>query len=267
MTAQDKLLDRIRKLHAKAESAKHMGSMEEAQSFAAKVQEMLLKNRLEMSDLEMTEMEASEPIEEHVVSPDPTDTLKAKNKRVAWVERLAGIVAEAHFCKILVMRGSVYIWLVGRKSDREVAQWVIQWLTPYLWKLSHREMMLARKREKAAGRYYGARGFRAEFIAGFLDRLRERYRAERGHVVEEMKQLAAQSSAGSQIGTALVRLDTADKQVAAYVDQKYKRKASAVRMTRTSNRSGYDAGRAAADKVDLNRRGLGEGSSSKYLNG
>lgn len=265
MTDQEKLLDRIRKLHAKATSAHHMGSMEEAQAFAAKVNELLLKHRLEMSDLEMTEMEVNEPVDEAFIAVDPTGALRTKRKRVAWIERMASTIASAHFCKILVVRGSANIFLVGRKRDRDVAEWMIQWMVPFVWKLSEREMVKARKTEKAAGRYLGARGFRAEFVAGFVDRLQERFHAMRQEVTKEMKSLASQSSTGSAIGTALMRIDAADQAVAKYVETKYKRHASSVRMTRTGNRSGYHAGRAAADRVNLGTRPVSSGSTPKSL--
>lgn len=245
MAPAEKILDRIRKLHAKAESAKAMGSMEEAQTFAARVSEMLAQHKLDLSDLEMTQLESREPIAEGHMATG------MGNKRVAWVEALVGTIARAHFCRIVVVPRTSAVYVVGRKSDREIVEWMSGWMIPFVWELSHKEMMAARKREKAAGNYYGARGFRTSFLNGFVTRMGERFRAMRATV-----ETAARASGK---GTALVHISNADKQVAEYVEWRYTRNASSVGQ-QTSNTSGYGAGRAAADRVSLNRP-VGGGST------
>lgn len=252
MAPHEKILDRIRKLHAKAVSAKQMGSSAEAEAFSAKVSQMLAEHRLNLSDLEMTEMERQEPVAEGLVNTG------MGRKRVAWVENLVGTVARAHFCRILVVSGSSTYYIVGRKSDREVVEWMVSWLIPWVWDKSFKEMHAARKREKAAGNFYGARGFRISYLNGFVSRLGERFREMRAQVETEAR-------AGGK-GTALIRLNNADQAVASYVAEKYTKTASSVGQ-RTRNASGFAAGRKAADGVSLNRPvGGGNGGGRGLLN-
>lgn len=88
---KQKLLDRVRKLHAKAESAKALGSEAEAASFAAAVSKMLAKYKLDMSELEFSQMEKAEPVGEGYVAGE------GKRTRQLWAEVLAAVVADAHF--------------------------------------------------------------------------------------------------------------------------------------------------------------------------
>ena len=57
---RDKMIDRIQKLLAHADSAKKLGNEEEAQAFAAKVNELLLKHKLSMSSVEVAAQDADD---------------------------------------------------------------------------------------------------------------------------------------------------------------------------------------------------------------
>ena len=129
-------IDKLRKIKAHSESAEKIGSMEEAETFAAMFQQLLLKHKLEATDLEFEEEEKDEPIIEHVVE---WQEIQFGHKRVGWVERLASIVAEAHFCRILVRSGSSRITLVGRQSDMEIAEFMLVTLVRIADKLVRKE--------------------------------------------------------------------------------------------------------------------------------
>ena len=58
MKTSENLIEKIQKLMAKAESAKNMGSTAEAEVFAAKVNEMLMKHNLSMMDVESYKTES-----------------------------------------------------------------------------------------------------------------------------------------------------------------------------------------------------------------
>lgn len=247
MTADAKLLDRIRKLHAKAESCAAIGSDAEAQTFAAAVQKMLLKYKLSLSDLEMTRLEAEEPVGEQW-------TQSTKRHRVLWAERLAAAVAEAHFCRILVVRGSDAIILVGRETDRKIAEFVFTTLRRTAEELSDKEARRFRKQQRAIhGATLGRNeNFREAWLAGFVHRISERYVAE-------------MATARGSTGTALVRVDRATSAVTGYMAQRrgVSRSQSGPRRRATANDAGREAGRAAGDRVDIRGTGIGSGSGSQ----
>lgn len=124
MTDTEKLLDKLGKLKRHAESAKQIGNEAEAQAFADMFQRLVLANKIDVSEVSFEEQEREEPVGSHYIDYHKHG-VKLKSRRTEWIQSLAGVVAEAHFCRILVHPGSSRITLVGRKSDCEVAEYVL----------------------------------------------------------------------------------------------------------------------------------------------
>lgn len=237
---REKILEIVKKLHNKAESSKTLGESKEAEAFAARVARMMTEHKISMDELEMTELQKLEPIERG----EGMQPAGRKSKRVAWVENLTSVIADAYYCRILVVQGTSTIILVGRKSDREIAEWMINWMVPWLWQLSYKEMMAARKRVKKEGEPLGARGFRSSFLNGFILGLADRFYREREEQVK-----AAQERGTSH---ALVRVDSAREAVREWINQNVKGSVKSVSMS-VKNRMGREAGQKAAREVNLNR--------------
>src|SRR4051812_11592634 len=101
----EKIVEKLAKIKAHADSAKAIGNEQEAQAFAGMLQQMLLKHKLEMSDLDYRKEMESEPIIEHwpetefvadkvgyhyryKIAPD-IDI----GPRTQWIEELAMLIA------------------------------------------------------------------------------------------------------------------------------------------------------------------------------
>lgn len=258
MSPTEKLLDKLQKLKRHAESAKAIGSEAEAQAFAEKIQNLLLEHDLSMSDIEFERMEAEEPIERNLVNFRQYD-VKVKKIRCAWMERLASMVARANFCRIIVISGTSNFYLVGRREHRAVAEYMIVTLTRAIIDISkHEHGVYSYECYKRDGNTSGARGFKDSFITAFLMRLFER--------IEERKK-----TAGTSTSTALVRINKEDAAVEAHMkatrdldkdDPNSTRKASGLRVAAPSSREGVRRGRAAAEKVNLDGRGI-EGAATR----
>jgi hypothetical protein len=264
VTDRQKLLDRIRKLHAKAESAKAIGNEAEALAFAGAVQKMLAKYRLSLDDLAMEELDRNEPIESEWNFDEPI------KKRALWYESLAHVVARAHFVRVFFStRGGAHLYLVGRATDRKIAAFVIHTLARTADELSD---TAARKFRKAQRRSVGAttfenRNYRTAWLNGFVERIAERYREETANIERE------QTASG---GTSLVlvqrnALAQIDAHIQAHVQLSNRRSRS-----RGERRAGYSAsqagrrdGRDAANSVNIRGTGLGAGSprSPKSIGG
>lgn len=52
---ENPIIEKLRKLIAMEQSARSIGSLAEAEAFASKVQELLSKHKLEMSEIELDE--------------------------------------------------------------------------------------------------------------------------------------------------------------------------------------------------------------------
>ena len=115
----DKVRDRLAKLKAHMESARAIGSEKEAQAFADMLQDLLLKYKL--SESEVGDVQEKEiPIGERYCSYAGTG-IPLRRKRVAWMEFLARIVADAYNCKFVIHMGTNGISFVGTETDSEIS--------------------------------------------------------------------------------------------------------------------------------------------------
>lgn len=243
-----KTIDLIRKLLAKSESAAQLGSAEEAAAFAAKASELLLRHKLDMTDLEVSTEEADEPVGRHSFDPSETMRWVSKGRRVAWLQALVSGIARANFCRILVIPGSKTVVVIGRPSDAAI----VKYLTHVLVREAERLAVLYERQVRVGAERAGLprpvepkKGFLLGFVDAVLKRLRE--------------MRASVEKAGGK--HALVRFQAAELAVTKWMEQ---RKFSAVGGLNHGggNAHAWEAGRQAGSKVNLNP-GLGGGPVSK----
>lgn len=266
-----KIVDRIRKLRNKSESARSIGSEAEAQSFADAVQKMLLKYKLEMSDVDVAAQEKEDKMTQDWVQPGQGNDIQKKKVRSAWLEHLASAVARAHFCRIMIVPGSNTIYFVGRESDVAVAKYVYISLGAAAYKIADKAYGEYYRKMYQAGDREAAKGYRAAFLVGYSDRIAERYREEeRQYLTGAMKQIQADAEkAGVPREHALVKAQTALQRVKdarSAVDQfmagMRSGKASYVRGKSSSHSAGYSDGQAAGSRANIRSTGLGGGSGA-----
>ncbi len=230
---RDRLLDKLGKIKKMADGAAAIGSEAEAQSFADMLNKLLLDNKLEMTDLEFEQFEKEQPVETSYINYTLYPDVRIYPHRVAWTEQLARIIAEAHFCRILLHPHSSRITLVGRREDTVVAEYLFIVLMRALDKIER----LERRKFRRETQTKSGDGFRDSFIQAFLMRLRDRFLdLRRARNIES---------------TALMRLKKSDKAVAEYIEKNYDRTAKALSVSTRFHREATVRGRAAADKVNL----------------
>ena len=239
-------VDKIRKMQAHAESAHKIGSEAEAQAFAAKIAELLETHKLQMSDIEFAAQDEEEPVGRNKIDYDAAG-IPLTGKRTLWTEQLAGIIARAHFCRILIYRNSSRVTIIGRRSDSEVVTYMITLMYRTAVRLEAEAHKAFRRELRADGRLRAeATGFRRAFLLGFVQRLRERYEEAR------LARKVTQSS------TALVRVDSSVKAVREWMNQNT-RGFSAPLNSQARNETGFSAGRKGADGVSLNAAAVNDG--------
>lgn len=245
----ERALDKIRKIKRQMEGAKTEG---EAQQFAAMMQRMMLNHNIDMTDIEVEKMETDEPVSEHWFNPEGP-TAKTKRVRSYWMEDLAAIVARAHFCDIAVNEKSNNIMLIGRKSNIEVAEFMVVTLARLVHKMALREWWKEwRKRGGEDSHEENRRvrgellGFRPTYVKSFTRRLAERYAEERRKAEQ------------GTTGTGLMRINRAEAATKAFMHDKFKDSKPAKEITKfkdTTHAAGWRAGRDAADAIDLGAGG------------
>lgn len=252
-TVDPSVLELIRKVHAKAESCKAIGSEAEAQTFAEAVQRMLAKHRLSMSDIQFNQFRENEPVGKSEVNWDEHG-LKNKARRCQWIEQLANVVAQAHSCTILVRVGSNVIVLVGREHSRKIAEYALAVLVRAAESLAQRAYDKFYWECERDGRRYAAKGFREAFLKGFIQRIAQRY-------YDELYGNNAEQS------TALVRFNQEKKDVEDWMEEQEFKKAPTMLKRRVGNDIGFVHGQQAANDLDLKGKAVEGGGMVKNLLG
>ena len=248
MTQRDKVIDRITKNLRMAESARSLGSIHEAEAFAAMAQKMMLKHKVEMSDLEVEALEHEEAVEGEDWSVGKEIGLSDRGRQ-HWLSYLSAVVADHHFCRILVIPRSKTIFLVGRESDRKVAKYLIGVLARTARQLQRKYLADERRRVMRWERVPASAG--RTFLMGFVRAIRERLEAERRRFEQDLRVTNPH---------AIVRLSQAIAPVEAYA-----RKHQGGGKVRGGDayRAGYEAGRQVSWSA-----GVGQsGTAAKVANG
>ena len=240
--SREAVLDRLKKLYAKAKSAEAIGSEEEAKVFATKVQELLSRHKIDLSEVEYKNLDETDPVVRRLVN-FASAGISVKKRRIEWQEFMASIVCEAYFCKFIVVTGSSNLFFAGRGVDLEAAEQVFLYLLRVANSLADKEYVKYFYECKDAGDVTMARGFRSGYLIGFTHRLAERYKEER----ERIKREHAAS------GTALIRLTDAIKMVENFLEKAADtKKAKPIgASTREENEEGYLRGRRDAEKIPI----------------
>src|ERR1700761_2749207 len=92
--------DKIAKLIAHEESARSIGSLSEAEAFAAKIQDMLITHKMSLSDIEREAEEHNDVISEEDVRAKDVGLI-TRNRPQNEMGTLAHVIASAYFCRVV----------------------------------------------------------------------------------------------------------------------------------------------------------------------
>lgn len=164
MTAKAKAIDILRKLMAHRDSAESIGNLAEAEAYAAKISDLLLRHQLEVA--EIGEAQPDNPVGTMRFHPEG---VKRRQQRVAWMELLTAIVAQAHGCEMLTRPGTSEVILVGRKATLEVVGYLVSVLARVAELSAEREYnkVFYREYRRKGGDTNLAKGFRTSYLNAF----------------------------------------------------------------------------------------------------
>jgi len=120
---EDKIIKKLRNLIAHEKSARFIGNLQEAEAFAARVQDLLTAHKLSMSEIDFEERETAEPIDWERVDPSDVHS-RTKRFTIRWKVTLANAIGKVNSCRVIKHTGSRgnSFSFVGRTSDRELAK-------------------------------------------------------------------------------------------------------------------------------------------------
>lgn len=276
--ASDQIIQKLGKIKAHQESAAAIGNEAEAEHFARMLNQLLMKHKLEMTDIEYEAEIKEEPVESTSVGkgiiyrdgkkyykeyPD----VEVRSKRQDWSEKLARIICSAHSCKMLVEHRSSRLYFVGRKTNTVIAEYMYITMYRTIERLSWKEYKTARNKTKwqqikglskeeqksVYVDYSELEGYRAGWVSGFIYRLQEMFR--------EIEEVQAKDPS---MCTALIRIDK-DKAAIGQWMQDNTCKAGSLGGSNRGNSQGYSDGKVKANEVGLTARGMNRGTSAKQL--
>ena len=242
METPKSILEKIRKLQRFQEDAERRGSEEEATNAALRIQDLLTKYNIALEDVGTGEAE---------VGQEDCRVLEKKEKSEGtWRTDLLRVLARTNFCSTgrysaTGDMGSKWILiLIGEEHNREVVKDLFQSLVPRIKSLA-----------KQAWKEYNGPEKRNAFLRGFYLGCSNRIGQRLIEAMETVKESEPQTQA-------LVLKK--DAKLNTYIQQNFGR-GRATRGRSLSGIGGMQAGRAAGDKVSVNR-GVAGRSSQRMLN-
>ena len=225
------IIDILRKLIAQEKSERALVNLAAAETFAAKAAELLIKHKLDMSEVEFAEEELNEPVASEVFSAADMLDLPDKRTHDNWIGILLVGVSSANFCKVIRAQQSNTVHIVGRTTDRSTTVVLFEYLSKACIEMALREADDRGLNQR--------RSFISSFKLGFASAIQERLRVK--HV--ELKETAAEQG--------LMRIDQMERATAAKVKEIFpelRKAAPAVAY----NRCGMSAGRAYGHAIGIN---------------
>lgn len=234
----NKIEEKLAKMLALQKSAEEIGSEAEAATFAAKIQSMLIKYELELSDLDKTETQSVD-VDEEIVDVGAL-TLGNEGK---WVQYLINGIARSNTCKVILSKkyqGDLSCLLVGHMFNREAVKYIVNELTPKLRNMARYSFKFNYRGSEKRNTYI--RGFLMGAAQEIGNRLWDKYTSENYEL----------AGAADLVLNKQAALDN-------YMNIKY----GQLKLSRGSTLKGHggaQAGRRAGASVTLNKE-VGRGGS------
>lgn len=251
MTEQHKtIIERVQKLMQLEQGAKEIGSLEEAANAAEKVQRLLMKYNLEMSDISR-----HTPEEAQSIGRMKYQDVKARKNEGQWIYRLYSVLATHNFCDIVFTtfydpeqkKKNKYVNLIGTKENVEVVKFLAEQLEARLRILEGRAWN--------SGSHYGEKrgAFRRGYFMGAAQGI--------GHQLDIAKQQMIRDS--PQTSALVVQTD---KQLAEAVAALFPNLRMGKAPKRLSGQQGAAHGFRDGSSMSINS-GIQGGGSHGALNG
>lgn len=180
-----KILNTLQALLRCQEGEERLGNIDAATRFSEKVQHLLRKHSLSMSDVE-----SSNQIEEINVGTE-LFTVSHSRRGVSWHRELLGNIAKANDCEMVVILKSNAYNLVGTETNRKIVKMLFVYFMDLAVHLANKQT----DKENEDVR------FRNSFLYGFASSVGKRMLAES----EKLKQQATQENL-PQTSQALMRI-------------------------------------------------------------
>lgn len=166
------VLDVLKRMIAKEKSARAIGEIAEADTFAAKIAEMLTNHKLQMSDIEAEERRTSTPMGGVAFDLRMVFGLKDPDVPAYWRIAIGNAIAEINTCKFLGDPRHDYMFaFVGREDSTIACCMMYEYFLELAARLANRTIKSRKQRLKRADEFNRAVGL-PQFVTGFVPDVR-----------------------------------------------------------------------------------------------
>lgn len=133
----EKIIQRIKKLKAHAESAKEIGSIEEAALFAAKMEELMVEYNITMMQVD----HAKEFTKDEFAHWQYTEGISYKDSQAnfGWRLNLVRVICKYNFCSHVINSGKKQFFVYGHADNVDTVVWLYNYLSIGLMRLAQSE--------------------------------------------------------------------------------------------------------------------------------
>ena len=268
------VIDRVRKLLNLSQRA---GSPEEAALAALRAQELIAEHRLAEADISLA---GGDPVPEEAVVESVIEGDRSRRRAQQWRIKLAGALAPAFKCKIYYWTGSDRIGAIGRESDVQTLGYVQGYLALEIQRLTEEAWAGVKARATEHGEIVRElpqpSRWRNSFRLGVVSTVRERLNPKKPRPAPRHPELddglasapvdplhAAPVTPSAAQALVLASDLRAQEQVDARWKKHFPRGGRGAGWGGTTLGDGYNAGKQAGHKLDLDRRSKGAIGGSK----
>jgi hypothetical protein len=166
------IVKKIQALFNKAASAKEINSLEEANAFAAKAHELLLKHNLDLTDLAIASKNP-DSFKGWVYSEEIKYTDNQSGQ--AWRLQLINVLAMFNLCSFTFNRKEQYFNVYGREENVDTVVWLYNYLGVNLSKIAFKKFKELDKVSKAK---YTRFRFLKDFLLGAVLGLQSQFKKQ-----------------------------------------------------------------------------------------
>lgn len=134
----------------------------------------LLKHKLELMDFPVEERERMDPIEAGYLHAKDLGT-RPRRQRIGWIDALVEAVADAMFCEVVPLSGTMSSWLIGRHTDRLTTMKLVGSLVPTAEKLGQDAYLREYHAKRKEGDVEAARGFKDSWLDAFVGGVKDTF--------------------------------------------------------------------------------------------
>jgi hypothetical protein len=243
---REKAVEKIQKLLALSECK--AASPAEAANAAAQAQKLINQHRISEAEL----LEAGTIVDDEKIEYFKEDPIFCAGRISTWQLELASAIASANYCRTITRPGmkgfknSAAILLVGRKTDKEIVEYLFHYCKNTIEALCKAYMLMGH----GSGKRF-SNSFKIGAARGIRDKLAEAKKVEKEYFAE------------SPQSGALVLLRKREEDLRKFVNEKFPGTYSySYKYSKKGMSQGYEAGK----KININP-GLGGGKGTKLLGG